>query len=327
MSAEKAWGKVQEMMTKRPATVDLLLTLAGSALGSYRAGTVARPLPKGWETEEARKILEDELEPPCMWTESNNNKLEGKRLELVDYLLHPDCVSIRKVGVATWLQSLEKRLTTKKPRTPLGKVMLPDFVFELDHGRLREEYPNALARAKHAEFVRAAETHPVIIAYHGTELCNVYNILRESLKNDKNLSGRNGQVFGKGIYLSEEPMVAVNFLHYGRAWKHCAMGHSIACLLECEVVCDPVAVMRGEKEKDARVPEKYVLVQNDCLVRVKRILVYAEKPPAPSSDYRWVGKWLLVLFVVALFLLAARKSVMSFVSSSSNSLTAHYWAK
>jgi hypothetical protein len=109
------------------------------------------------------------------------------------------------------------------------------------------------------------------------------------------------------VYLSEDPVVACNFLHYGRAWEHSRLGRNIACLLECEVVCDPSCVSHGLDDTQ-RVPLKYVLVQNDCMVRVKRVLVYGEKHAAPS-DYRWLSKWLLMVFVLALVLLATWKNV------------------
>lgn len=147
-----------------------------------------------------------------------------------------------------------------------------------------------------------------MVAYHGTDLCNVHNILRESLKNDAALSGRNGAIFGQGIYLSEDPVVASNFLKYGPGWKHSALAPSLACLLECEVVNDPACVLHGVDEQGhERMPNKYVLVKNDCMVRVRRVLVYCQRP-APPSDLRWMAKWILLACVLALVVLATWKN-------------------
>ncbi len=240
-------------------------------------------------------------------------QLSPAALQLLDFVLHPDTVSLRKVGVANWLKQVPGAAA-------LPPSLRPDAVLELEHGRMRDEYPNALGRAKHAEFSKAAQAFPLMTAYHGTDLCNVYNILRESLKNDKHLAGRNGQIFGKGIYLSEDPVVATNFLSYGRGWKHAQGWRSLACLLECEVVCDPTAVLHG-RDETGRMPMQYVLVQNDCLVRVKRVLVYGERP-TPPSDYRWLAKWLLMFCVVALVLLATWKN-----ASARRALTRFAFAK
>ena len=260
-------------IAKRRATFEFLISVASSALQSLRAPTVARPIPFDLDTAQLalRSVSLDS---------DGLSSLPKETVELLHFLLHPDVISIRKMAVSKWAASV-----------PGSKSFLPDAVFELDYGLLRPEYPNQLARMKHAEFSKAKERFPLQIAYHGTELCNVHNILRESLKNDRNLAGRNGQVFGKGIYLSTDAGVAQNFLHYGKPWNGAHDGSSMACLLECEVVMSDLAT---------ETPEKYLVVQNDCLVRVRRVLLYHERNT--QRDWRWVGRALVIL--VALVLLA-----------------------
>lgn len=233
-----------------------MLSVFSAAAHSHRI-SVFKPLPKDSErnailstfssfgsVEDLAKMIKD---------------LKSSQVELLHYIFHPDVISVRKIGVSKWAKEVGWG----------PKLSLPDAVFELEYGLFRDEYANPLSRQKHQEFKNAMEKgYPVQIGYHGTELCNVYNILRESLKNDPHFSGRNGQVFGKGIYLSEDPCVAQNFLSFGSSWKKSKFGEKLACLLECEVVLDESQVSRGSKE--GKVPDKYIIVSNDCLGTTKR---------------------------------------------------------
>lgn len=283
-----------KVLSERPASADFLLSVASSAISSYRFSSVAKPLP--FETKEsaeaAFRSISDGGDVSQMLEKLSS--MSPVSLKLLDFLLHPDGISLRKVSVSKWAEE-----------HPVAARVSPDFIFEVDYGVFREEYPNPLARAKQAEFAKFHPSYDRVIAYHGTDLCNVHNILRESLKNDPKLSGRNGQIFGKGIYLSEDPVVACNFLSYGSSWKHCRLGHSIACLLECEVLLGP-DVERGSKE--GQVPEKYVLARNDCMVRVKRVLVYTEKKkPIQPRDFRWLGRALVILIALAMLAMILMK--------------------
>ena len=121
-------------------------------------------------------------------------------------------------------------------------------------------------------------------------------MLREGLKNDVKLAGRNGAIFGKGIYLAEELTVASNFLSFGRGRN----GETLACMLECEVVADPAQVLRGDEHATSGVPSKYVIVKNDCLVRPRRLLVYRHQR---ARDMRWLGTLLATALALMLLLL------------------------
>ena len=280
MSASDLRASVVAAVRSRPATASLLAQLAASAASSLRAPSLTQPLPPHMDLENMRTAVRALFPLDASLLET----APEESIRLLHFLLHPDTVAIRKVAVSKWAAGVAG-----------SSKFLPDAVFEIDHGPMRNDYPNALARMKHAEFTKASERFPVRIAYHGTELCNVHNILRESLKNDQKLAGRNGQVFGKGIYLSTEASVAQNFLHYGATHG----GPATAVLLECEVVMDPAQALSGDAGHEG-VPQKYIVVQNDCLVRVRRLLVYRER--STPRDLRWVGR--VLVFLVALLLLA-----------------------
>lgn len=95
-------------------------------------------------------------------------------------------------------------------------------------------------------------------------------------------------------------MVAQNFLSFGKSWSKSKFGQRAACLLECEVVLDDSQVSRGTGG-DGKIPEKYIIVGNDCLVRVKRVLMFSERN-TPQKDLRWIGS--IVVILISLILLA-----------------------
>ena len=277
-------GELEKMIGERQTSVQLLLHFASSAFSSPRAASLARPLPPDVSLDEARALfagLPKELV-------ASIGSLAPSSLEFLRFLLCPDGVSIRKIGVQKHWNELN-----------LPAKFRPDAIFEVEYGSaFHSEFANVLTRQKHAEFVKAQKQFPTKIAFHGTELCNLHNVLREGLKNDSHLAGRNGQLFGKGIYLSEDLDVAMNFLSYGKGRG----GVGLACMLECEVVLDPQQALRGSEEQSGNgLPSKYIVVKNDCLVRPKRLFIYHQKEKA--NDYRWLGSLLAFLFAIFMLLL------------------------
>ena len=274
---------LSKVCVERFASVELHLHLAAAALDHVRHASLARPLPL--EPAAARAAL---APLRSLGPSSSLADLSSDSLSLLGFLVRPDVVGLRKSSVSKWAAS----------GSASARKFLPDAVFEIDYGLVHDEHPNALARRKHAEFCLAQKNFPTRVAYHGTELCNLHNVLREGLKNDPKFAGRNGAVFGKGIYLSEELDVSMNFLSFGRGRD---AGSLLACMLECEVVEDPSQVLVGDEEKASGVPSKYIIVKNDCLVRPRRLLVYHQKKV--QSDYRWLGTLLAVMLGVMLLVL------------------------
>lgn len=93
-------------------------------------------------------------------------------------------------------------------------------------------------------------------------------------------------------------------MHYSpscSAWQNSVIGQRMSCLLVCETISHPEHVVTGTKsifeferfdfnkmmtclvflgldnKHSSSVPEKYFIVKNNDYVRVKYILVYAEK--------------------------------------------------
>ena len=80
-------------------------------------------------------------------------------------------------------------------------------------------------------------------------------------------------------------------LHYSPAcatWDKSLLGQRMSCVLVCETINDPQHVKVGinnddpsptpsGSDKTGQVPDKYFVVANNDYVRVRYVLVYAEK--------------------------------------------------
>jgi poly[ADP-ribose] polymerase 16 len=97
-------------------------------------------------------------------------------------------------------------------------------------------------------------------------------------------------LYGNGTYLSNEPNVSLHFSPSSKTWNHSLIGQRMSCLLVCEIINDPNHVQTGLREKisssnsnqktiesNKTIPEKYFLVLNNEYVRVRYVILYAEK--------------------------------------------------
>lgn len=106
------------------------------------------------------------------------------------------------------------------------------------------------------------------------------------------LSDLQTSAFGEGTYLSSELNVSLNWSPSARPGSiRSNLGSRLGCVAFCELIDDPTGVKYESESETAsltltnanKVPEKYFLVQNDNLVRVKYLLVYAERNHLENS--------------------------------------------
>ena len=99
--------------------------------------------------------------------------------------------------------------------------------------------------------------------------------------------------FGEGTYLSSDLTVCMMYSHYGQGWENSVIGDKMSCVAVCEILdhpdvkCTIKSKANTERQNRSRararnseggdVPERYYVVTNNQAVRVKYVLVYAEK--------------------------------------------------
>ena len=102
-------------------------------------------------------------------------------------------------------------------------------------------------------------------------------------------------LFGEGTYLSSDLSVCMPYSVYGSGWCYSRLGQRLSCVAVCQVLDHPgvkCTVQSNQNGSPSRtrararnsmggdVPERYYVVTNNELIRVKYLLVYAEKKKA-----------------------------------------------
>lgn len=131
-------------------------------------------------------------------------------------------------------------------------------------------------------------------------------------------------LFGKGIYLSSELGMSLLYSPIGYGWGGCSLGSEMSCVALCELINHP-GVKSGAAEDSTRrvvpdsvngkVPNKYYLVTNSELVRIRYLFVYTQE----SQGNRYAGNggllaWFkqhkLLTFVLGYMVLLASVGLM-----------------
>lgn len=146
-----------------------------------------------------------------------------------------------------------------------------------------------------------SQTRDVWYAYHGSRVDNFHSILNNGLHAHLNKTS----FFGEGTYLSSDLTVCMNYSSFGSGWKNSTIGEKLSCVAVCEILDHPdVKCTIKSKTNDNRlhrsrararnseggdVPERYYVVTNNHVVRVKYVLVYAEKKaPTRTQAHNWL---------------------------------------
>lgn len=276
--------RVSKIIAEDVEAADLQWSLFVAALRSYRYDTVLRPFPTSFADQATDTKRIDELRdvaarvPPLVALlpagsdhskSSADTALKGiprESWELLLWVLTCGGVRLR---------------TQKKEDVPeLSGDSAVDAVFEVEHS------PQVDRR-----FEAARGDREVFFAYHGSRLDNFYSILHNGLLAHMNKNS----LYGTGTYLSSELSVSATFSPAGYGWQHSQVSPELSCVAMCEVVDHPDVKCQDRcRSKPSRayardsmggkVPEKYYLVQNNSVVRVKYLLVYtAVQPPPPPT--------------------------------------------
>jgi poly [ADP-ribose] polymerase 16 len=140
---------------------------------------------------------------------------------------------------------------------------------------------------------------------------NIYSILHMGLLGHFSKNA----LFGEGTYLSQEPSISLHYSPSNKTWSRSLIGNRMSCLLVCETINDPNHIKTGvktaagnQKQSSSNVPEKYFIVKNNDYVRVKYVLVYAEKSQLNRQSNRLAqiineNRFMLLLIAYSLLLM------------------------
>ncbi|KAF0040970.1 hypothetical protein F2P81_006868 [Scophthalmus maximus] len=200
---------------------------------------------------------------------------------------------------------------------------VPDFLFEL-------EYCDQM----NVRFERMRTGRDVFYAFHGSRLENFHSIIHNGLHCHLNKNS----VFGEGTYLTSDLSMAVLYSPHSSSWRESLLGPLLSCVALCEVIDHP-DVKCQVKKKDSEiidrqrsraknseggdVPQKYFVVTNNQLLRVKYLLVYSQK--RNLSRHSRSTSWFLrhhFAIMMSLYLL-----LLVFIGALNSTTFVSFWSK
>lgn len=297
--------QLENLLQNDPLVLDIRVSFISAALLSYRHDTVLRPFPPMFvneSNEKDYKNLERLIQQlkPIKRTQSID-ELTMKQKEFFHWVSDESSFSIKHCN-NNMFETI-KQLTGHTVTMPT-----PNYIFEVVHSTQNER-----------KFEDLKQSNTTFFTYHGSKIENFHSILNFGLNAHMNKTS----LYGEGTYLTSELCVALTFCPTGQSWVNSSLGQKLGCVAVCEVIDHPSVkcqqkhhAMNGQTRSRVQgsmggeVPEKYYVVQNNELVRVKYLLVYAESLKAPSFRNSWLFEhrfaflmlsYLVLLLSVALF--------------------------
>ncbi|XP_050759488.1 protein mono-ADP-ribosyltransferase PARP16 [Gymnogyps californianus] len=314
----EAASRVREAAGRDPLAADLRCSLFAAALQSYKRDSALRPFPgryAGGDTKDFEGLLADTNALPSLkeLLESVPNT-EKRTWDLFSWILSSKVFMIQ----STKKQEYEKiqELTGMSG----AAVPAPDYLFEIVY-----------CDQMNTKFAETKGERDLIYAFHGSRLENFHSILHNGLHCHLNRTS----LFGEGTYLTSDLSLALLYSPHALGWQRSALGSILSCVAVCEIIDHPDVKCQVKKKdseeidrKRARVknseggdvPQKYFVVTNNQLLRVKYLLVYSQKQhrrPSSQSSWFYTHRFAVMMMLYLLLLI---------VIGASNSPTfVYYW--
>ncbi|XP_056455671.1 protein mono-ADP-ribosyltransferase PARP16 isoform X1 [Gadus chalcogrammus] len=279
-----ARGLVRSCLHRDPMAADLRCSLFVAAAQSYKRDSLLRPFPARYirgENKEFEELLTDVSGFPCVRELVRLNPGEGDQyVALAHWIL-----SSKSFAVKT-LQKEEYPRLCDLTKNEGVSAPVPDFLFEL-------EYCDQM----NARFEKTRSDRDLFYAFHGSRLENFHSILHNGLHCHLNKTS----MYGEGTYLTSDLSMAVLYSPHSSGWRESLLGPLLSCVALCEVIDHPdVKCQVKRKDSDSvdrqraraknseggEVPEKYFIVTNNQLLRVKYLLVYSQRKNLSSRHSR-----------------------------------------
>lgn len=297
---------VLSKVRKDPFAADLQISLFMSALQNYRHDSLVRPFPPGYFHESGEKntdALKDVANRIPGIKELNKNKLNDV-WKLVDWIINVRNMEIERSPTASKFEEIT-RMTENSTN-----YHTPSHIFEIKYNE-----------TSNAKFEELRQNMDILYGYHGSRVENFYSILHNGLHAHLNKTS----LFGEGTYLSSDLNVSIPYSKFGEGWKHSLLGDKLSCIAVCEIIDHPDVKRsvqgpghrsrsRAENSEGGDVPERYFVVTNNQLVRIKYIMVYASHSGYRRHFYQslWVFQHplasLVIIYVICLLLLGLSRT-------------------
>ncbi|XP_074650599.1 protein mono-ADP-ribosyltransferase PARP16-like [Tubulanus polymorphus] len=302
-------------------SVDFLWSLFFSALRSYKHDTLVRPFPPQFSTSNNEKDFKNLAKtasnlPALPLVKRNVKNIDENCSQLLNWLIN---CGRRNFTLSSCPVSKFKEIRALTKETLSSPT--PKYIFELKYNEAAE-----------TKFKSTQGSSDLLYLYHGSRVENFYSILHHGLQCHMTKNA----LFGEGIYLSSELTVTMPYCPTGHGWEHSVLGDKLSCVAVCETIDHPsVKCQSADKDgvqqksrtriKDSLggdIPEKYYVVQNNELLRVKYVLVYAERTKRSYRSSWWYQhRQMILVLSYAIMLLA----VALFYNQNSKAYLRRWW--
>ncbi|CAH1797792.1 unnamed protein product [Owenia fusiformis] len=321
MSGSELRKRICDRLSSDLLAADLQLSFLAAALSSYRFDTVLRPVPPMFDNgtddknykgiELALGALSEygtlkDLKQGLISQSTNNqtgptNNQEETILKLIDWTINNKNVTVHTLEKSKFseIKDLTKQSYHETPA--------PNYIFEVTY--------NDVLNAKFDELCNGKE---MFYGYHGSRVENFHSILHYGLHSHMNKVA----LYGEGTYLSSELSVSMSYSPGGKAWESSLLGDTLSCVAVCQIIDHPSVKCQVKSSSEAGrsrsrsrasesiggdVPDKYYVVQNNDALRLKYVLVYAQKSaPKRFKEVSWMyeHRFILIMGFYMLILLA-----------------------
>ncbi|KTG45031.1 hypothetical protein cypCar_00041769, partial [Cyprinus carpio] len=216
-----------------------------AAVQSYKRDSALRPFPPRYLTGEVKDFEELQKDVDTLPNVRDLVRLghgDGDRhLALVHWVLSSKSFAVKALQKEEFARL--SQLTQSEGISAPAPAPAPDFVFEL-------QYCDVL----NTKFERTRAGRELIYAFHGSRLENFHSIIHNGLHCHLNKTS----LFGEGTYLTSDLSMAILYSPH-----------------------DSESIdrkrLRARNSEGGEVPEKYFVVTNNELLRVKYLLVYSQR--------------------------------------------------
>ncbi|XP_046398621.1 protein mono-ADP-ribosyltransferase PARP16 [Ischnura elegans] len=307
ITGENKIKNLKYLLESNIVAADIRWSIFVAACQSYRFDSCLKPYPNRFIADGNKNI--DALREVV--DKTNSFQLLLKKMEEQNFYRANEDV----VDLLHWvlIESPEPRFKNV-PKKEFDTVMrlVPSEV-SADYPKLIFQMvwsPESSSEIKWNEF---SKKYGSFYAYHGSRLENFHSILHYGLQQHMNKNS----LFGKGIYLSSELTVSLPYSPSGYGWGRSIHGSELSCVAVCEIINHPDVKCQDKDSNPSRsittdsiggeVPNKYYLVVNSDLVRVRYLLVYCKQTPyrVSSGAVSWLRNHKVLVFIMSYLVMLA----------------------
>ncbi|CAH0562399.1 unnamed protein product [Brassicogethes aeneus] len=280
--------KIQQYIYRNRSGADLTICILIAALKSYRTDKCLRPFPPMFikNNEKNFQQLKNvcDIIPTIKEILSKNANISEEVVDLLYWLL-----------VEKNFPLLKPCNLTEIPLKTKNKNLEPQYVFEVCYPKSADEaFKNRIGKKQ------------VLHAYHGSAMDNFYSILKVGLQ--QHFSVGREVLFGNGVYLSSEISVCTQYAPFGKTWRNSSLGYKHSIITICEIINDIGKVKCKDAQNKNRshndqsygeIPEKYFVVTDSDMLRVKYLMVYSCKNKKSVKSF--ITKHLFYIILIVYF--------------------------